>query len=50
MKKGTFAKAVMAKVVEGKRDTSKPAGPGKVSFGMVPAGRKGTAVKVRKGK
>ena len=45
MKKGTFAKAVMAKVVEGKKDTSKPAGPGKVSFGIVPAGRKGTAVK-----
>jgi hypothetical protein len=50
MKKGTFAKAVMAKVVEGKKDTSKPAGPGKVSFGMTPAGRKGTTVKVRKGK
>jgi hypothetical protein len=45
MKKGTFAKAIMAKVVEGKRDTSKPAGPGKVSFGIVPAGRKGTSVK-----
>jgi hypothetical protein len=45
MKKGTFAKAIMAKVVEGKRDTSKPAGPGKVSFGVTPAGRKGKSVK-----
>ena len=39
----------MAKPVEGKKDTSKPAG-GKVFFGMVAAARKGTAVKVRKGK
>ena len=48
MKKGTFAKASMAKPVEGKKDTSKPSG-GKVFFGMVTTGRKGTAVKVRKG-
>jgi hypothetical protein len=50
MKKGTVAKAPMAKPLEGKKDTSKPAGPGKVFFGMVAAARKGTAVKVRKGK
>jgi hypothetical protein len=31
----------MAKPVEGKKDTSKPAG-GKVEFGYTPAGRKGT--------
>jgi hypothetical protein len=45
MKKGTVAKAVAAKPVEGKKDTSKPAGPGKVSFGYAPAGRKGKGVK-----
>ena len=44
MKKGTFAKASMAKPLEGKKDTSKPAG-GKVFFGMVAAGRKGKSVK-----
>ena len=48
MKKGTVAKAPMAKPVEGKKDTSKPSG-GKVFFGFTAAGRKGTAVKVRKG-
>jgi len=45
MKKGTFAKAPMAKPLEGKKDTSKPAGPGKVFFGMVAAARKGKSVK-----
>lgn len=50
MKKGTFAKAPMAMTVEGKKDASKPSGPGKVFFGMVAAARKGTAVKVRKSK
>ena len=40
MKKGTVAKAVAAKPVEGKKDTSKPSG-GKVDFGYAPAGRKG---------
>jgi hypothetical protein len=34
----------MAKPTEGKKDTSKPAG-GKVFFGIMPAGRKGSAVK-----
>jgi hypothetical protein len=41
MKKGTFAKAVEVKPVEGKKDTAKPAG-GKVFFGMNVPGRKGT--------
>ena len=40
MKKGTVAKAVAAKPVEGKKDTSKPKG-GKVEFGYAPAGRRG---------
>ena len=40
MKKGTVAKAVAAKPVEGKKDTSKPKG-GKVFFGFTPKGRKG---------
>ena len=44
MKKGTQAKAVMAKPVEGKKDTSKPSG-GKVVFPFTPAGRKGKKVK-----
>jgi hypothetical protein len=44
MKKGTVAKATPLKPVEGKKDTSKPAG-GKVSFGYAPAGRKGKGVK-----
>jgi hypothetical protein len=41
MNKGSRAAAPMAKPVEGKKDTSKPAG-GKVEFGYTPAGRKGT--------
>jgi hypothetical protein len=41
MKKGTFAKAVQVKPVEGKKDTAKPVG-GEVKFGYTPAGRKGT--------
>jgi hypothetical protein len=41
MNKGSRAAAPMAKPVEGKKDTSKPAG-GKVFFGMTPPGRKGT--------
>ena len=45
MKKGTVAKAVALKPFEGKKDTSKPAGPGKVSFGYAPAGRKGKKAK-----
>jgi hypothetical protein len=44
MNKGSRATAPMAKPTEGKKDTSKPAG-GKVFFGMMPAGRKGNAVK-----
>jgi hypothetical protein len=44
MNKGSRAAAPMSKPVEGKKDTSKPAG-GKVFFGMMPAGRRGTAVK-----
>jgi hypothetical protein len=44
MNQGSRATAPMSKPVEGKKDTSKPAG-GKVFFGMMPAGRKGTAVK-----
>jgi hypothetical protein len=45
MKKGTVAKATPAKPVEGKKDTSKPSGPGAVKFGFTPAGRKGKGVK-----
>ena len=45
MKKGTFQKAVQVKPLEGKKDTSKPAGPGKVIAPYVPAGRKGKSVK-----
>ena len=41
MNKGSRAAAPMAKPVEGKKDTSKPAG-GKVEYGYTPAGRKGT--------
>jgi hypothetical protein len=41
MNKGSQAPAPVSKVVEGKKDTSKPAG-GKVYFGITPAGRKGT--------
>jgi len=44
MKKGSVAAASMSKPVEGKKDTSKPAG-GEVKFGFTPAGRKGKAVK-----
>jgi hypothetical protein len=44
MDKGSRAKASMAAPKQGKMDTSKPAG-GKVFFGMMPAGRKGNAVK-----
>jgi len=44
MNKGSRQPASMSKPVEGKKDTSKPAG-GKVFFGMMPAGRKGTAPK-----
>ena len=44
MNKGSRAAAPMSMPVEGKKDTSKPAG-GKVFFGMMPKGRKGTAVK-----
>jgi hypothetical protein len=41
MKKGGREKASMAKPIEGKKDTSKPKGPGKPMFGYTPAGRKG---------
>ena len=41
MKKGTVAKAPTAKPLMGKKDTSKPAGPGKVVAPYTPAGRKG---------
>jgi len=41
MNKGSQAPASVSKPVEGKMDTSKPAG-GKVYFGITPAGRKGT--------
>tara|TARA_R110000868_G_scaffold130809_2_gene340655 strand:- start:501 stop:635 length:135 start_codon:yes stop_codon:yes gene_type:complete len=41
MKKGTVAKAVAAKPLMGKKDTSRPAGPGKVIAPYTPAGRKG---------
>ena len=44
MKKGTQAKAMMSKPVEGKKDTSKPSG-GKVVFPFTPAGRKGKKAK-----
>ena len=44
MNKGSRAAAPVSKPVEGKKDTSKPAG-GKVFFGMTTAGRKGTAAK-----
>jgi hypothetical protein len=44
MNKGSRATAPVSKPVEGKKDTSKPAG-GKVFFGMMPAGRRGTVVK-----
>jgi hypothetical protein len=45
MNKGSRAAAPMSMPVEGKKDTSKPAGPGKVVPSMMPAGRKGTKVK-----
>jgi hypothetical protein len=45
MNQGSRAAAPMSKPVEGKKDTSKPAGPGKVVPSMMPAGRKGTSVK-----
>ena len=45
MNKGSRATAPMSKPVEGKKDTSKPAGPGKVVPSMMPAGRKGNKVK-----
>jgi len=41
MKKGTTAKAPTAKPLTGKKDTSKPAGPGKAFFGYVTKGKKG---------
>jgi hypothetical protein len=44
MNKGSRAAAPMAKPKEGKMDHSKPAG-GKVVPSMMPAGRRGTAVK-----
>jgi len=43
MKKGTQAPAPMSKPVEGKKDTSKPAG-GKTYFGFTAAGRPGKKV------
>ena len=43
MNKGTQAPAPMSKPVEGKKDSSKPAG-GTVSYGIVPAGRPGKKV------
>jgi hypothetical protein len=45
MNKGSRAAAPMSMPIEGKKDTSKPAGPGKVVPSMMPAGRKGTSVK-----
>ena len=45
MNKGSRAAAPMSMPVEGKKDSSKPAGPGKVVPSMMPAGRKGTSVK-----
>jgi hypothetical protein len=47
MRKGSVAAASMSKPVEGKRDTSKPAG-GEVKFGFTAAARKGKPVKVQK--
>ena len=44
MNKGSQAPAPMSKPVEGKKDTSKPAG-GKTYFGFTAAGRPGTKVK-----
>jgi hypothetical protein len=44
MNKGSRASAPVSKPVEGKKDTSKPAG-GKVFFGMTPAGKRGSAPK-----
>lgn len=45
MKKGTVAKALVNKPFTGKKDTSKPAGPGKRFFGYVTAGKKGKKAK-----
>jgi len=45
MNKGSRAAAPMSKPTEGKKDTSKPSGPGKVVPSMMPAGRRGNAVK-----
>ena len=45
MNKGSRAAAPMSMPVEGKKDTSKPAGLGKVVPSMMPAGRRGTSVK-----
>ena len=39
------AKATPAKPLMGKKDTSKPSGPGKVMAPYAPAGRKGKSVK-----
>jgi hypothetical protein len=47
MRKGSVAGAPMSKPVEGKKDTSKPAG-GEVKFGFTAAARKGKPVKVNK--
>ena len=44
MNKGSRAAAPMSMPVEGKKDTSKPAG-GKVVPSMMPVGRKGNKVK-----
>jgi hypothetical protein len=44
MNKGSRQPASMAKPVEGKKDTSKPAGPGKVVPSVTPAGRRGRKV------
>jgi len=44
MNKGTQAPAPMSKPVEGKKDSSKPAG-GKTYFGYTAAARKGNKVK-----
>jgi hypothetical protein len=44
MNKGSRAAAPMSKPVEGKKDTSKPAG-GKVVPSMMPAGRRGSSKK-----
>jgi len=45
MNKGSRAAAPMSMPVEGKKDSSKPAGPGRVVPSIMPAGRKGTSVK-----